>query len=255
MDGNPRLEATIAYLSRLTGQDISADQPIELRSIQRVAFASWARQAQLPLRGSVINSSTKFSVRDLLAEGDALPTGPVPHPTPAPAATPAQGASWGGIGLDIEDVAALPEAEDYRQDAFYADNFSPAEVAYCLMQANVRASFCGIWAAKEAVLKSGLAPASLSRLIDIQIDHDETGRPTHPNCHLSISHTAQTAVAVCVPKAAPALAVPAMPARANIPASPAAAAPGTSRKRIAALLIIAALCEAAVAIFEVWHRH
>jgi phosphopantetheine--protein transferase-like protein len=251
MDGNPRLDATIAYISRLTGQDISADQRIGLRSIQRVALASWARQEHLQVRGSLINSGTPFSVRELLEEGEAVTARPVGDRDPIQAAAPLAGASWGGVGLDIEDVASLPEAEDYREHFFYRDNFSPAEIAHCLLQGNVRASFCGIWAAKEAILKSELKPTTSARLIDIQITYDDSGRPTHPSCYISISHTAHTAVAVCLPKPAPALTKPALPMPASVAqAAPAASPPRRASNIIAALIIIAAICAASVAIFR-----
>jgi phosphopantetheine--protein transferase-like protein len=249
MDGNPRVDAAIAYLSRLTGQNISADQPIGLRSIHRVALASWARKEQLQVRGSLMNSSAPFSIRELLAaEADAAPGPSDGHATPSQEAPPLEGTTWGGIGLDIEDVASLPEAEDYREHFFYRDNFSPAEIAHCLLQANVRASFCGIWAAKEAILKSHMRPAKSTRLIDIQITYEEGGRPTHPNCYVSISHTAHTAVAVCLPKPAPAFAgtVASMPTYLREVPQPASASaspsPRQSRKIIAALFIMAIIC-------------
>jgi len=258
MDGNPGLDATVAYLARLTGQDISADQPIGLRSIHRVALASWARKEQLQVRGSLINSSAPFSIRELLAvDEDTVPARSVGHSAPIHAASTLAVASTGGIGIDIEDVASLPQAEDYREHSFYRDNFSPAEIAHCLLQPHVRASFCGLWAAKEAILKSAPQLTRLTRLIDIEIEHDGAGRPTHPNCYISISHTPHTAVAVCLPK--PALAMVQSPLsipthlQEDLPAAPAATASGKSRKLVAALFIIAAICAACI-ILAVWRK-
>ncbi len=186
----------ITYLSRLTGQTVAMDTPMCLRSVQRAAFASWARQQHLPVRLGVISSSVPFTLRDLLAtDGEAstppaiLP--PVSLPAPGPeTASPA-------VGIDIEDVENMPLTHDYREHAFYRDNFTAAEIAFCIRQANVRASFCGTWAAKEAILKSGRASAPAGHLKGIEILRDDLGRPRHPGCSLSISHTAHSAVALC----------------------------------------------------------
>ena len=123
-----------------------------------------------------------------------------------------------GIGIDIEAVAALPEADDYREAGFYRDTFTPSEIAYCLRQPNVRASFCGTWATKEAILKAGLAPMALSDLRQVEIQRDEDGRPVFPGASLSISHTGDTAVAVCLALSAPKPPPPPLPALA--PAHP-----------------------------------
>lgn len=250
MDGNPKLDAAIDYLSRLTGQDISADQPIGLRSVHRYALASWARQEQLQVRSSLITSGAPFSVRELLADGDALPAHPGNDRAPIQATTPLSQAHWAGIGIDIEEVASLPEAEDYREHHFYRDNFSPAEIAHCLLQKDMRASFCGIWAAKEAILKAELRPAASTRLIDIQIGYNEAGRPTHPGCQISISHTAHTAVAICLPTPASALTKPSLstPAPAPEVLAEAVVARRKSGRIGAALFVIAFICAGAVAI-------
>ena len=106
--------------------------------------------------------------------------------------------SLAGVGIDIEEVERLPEAADHREHPFYRDNFTPAEISYAVMQPNPRASFCGMWAAKEAVLKSGIASAPNGHLGSIEIEHDARGRPGYRGSQLSISHTERTAVAVCI---------------------------------------------------------
>jgi phosphopantetheine--protein transferase-like protein len=204
MDGSPKLDAALAFVSRLTGHDVAVDELLGLRSIQRVALISWARAENVALRGAVIDSGAPFSLRDLLTPTGEVPIAAAARPEAAgPPPVPAFAA--GAIGIDIEDVASLPEAQDYREHPFYRDNFTPAEIGYCLRQGDPRASLCGVWAAKEAVLKTGVAGAALSRLIDIEISRDERGRPGFANCAISISHTGQVAVAVCVPRAPPAM--------------------------------------------------
>jgi phosphopantetheine--protein transferase-like protein len=202
MDGNAGFDAALAYLSRLTGEDVTLNQKLGLRSIQRVALASWARQANIAVRGSLINSGSPFSVRELLTVGGpetALDEPGTEAVSSGAVATPFTGLMQGiGIGIDIEDIGSLPEAADFREHPFYRDNFTPAEISYCVRQSNAAAAFCGTWAAKEAILKGSNAGPSLARLIDIEIVRDSFGRPTHPGFAISISHTPQTAVAMCM---------------------------------------------------------
>lgn len=217
MAGDERLDEVVAYLSRLTGGPVSADGAVHLRSVHRAAFASWARQQAIPVRFAAMAPGAAFSVRDLLGEGGGA--APVQLRRPASAATPDAGPLL-GVGIDIEEVGNLPATDDYREHPFYQGAFTPSEIAYCVRQADARASLCGTWAAKEAVVKSGAASAPPGRLSAIEIGRDAAGRPTFPGCQLSISHTASTAVAVCLagPGPSPARAVPAEEPRAAPPA-------------------------------------
>lgn len=194
------LQQTVStYLSRLTGETLTPDSPLRLRSVQRAALSSWARQQQVSLRFALISSSVPFTVRELLlpADGDAaqvvvIPTTQQVIDTPVLKGTPAN-----RVGVDIEEVDSLPVAFDYREHAFYRDNFTAAEISYCIRQCSVRASLCGLWAAKEAILKAGVASAPQGHLKSIEISHDEEGRPVFTGCSLSISHSARSAIAVC----------------------------------------------------------
>ncbi len=192
------LEQLTAYLSRLIGEPVAIDQPIKLRSVHRAALGSWARKQNIALRLTVISATVPFTVLDLIGETSTVASVAVPSsPVTAPVIDSVQG-TVAGIGIDIEDVENLPVADDYREHPFFQDNFTSAELAYCLRQVNVRASLCGTWAAKEALLKSGRVVADSGFLKKIEITRDAVGRPTFPQCSLSISHTPKTAVAVCV---------------------------------------------------------
>jgi phosphopantetheinyl transferase (holo-ACP synthase) len=185
-----------AYLSRLTGETVSAGAAVRLRSVQRAAFAAWARKQAPGLRLSAITAGEPFVIGDLfVAEGEPA------RAMAAPVAALVDSA--GGIGIDIEEVAALPEADDYRAHAFYQENFSAEELAHCIRQTDVRASLCGIWAAKEAAIKAGLFGWDAGRLGHVVIGRDAAGRPTVAGGQLSISHTATTAVAVCLVQVPP----------------------------------------------------
>jgi 4'-phosphopantetheinyl transferase superfamily len=56
-------------------------------------------------------------------------------------------------GVDIEMVVSLPVVADYWSDAFYCATFTPAEIAYCLLQDQPLVHFAAHWCAKEALKK------------------------------------------------------------------------------------------------------
>ena len=127
---------------------------------------------------------------------------------PVNAALPAHDAL--AIGLDIESADNLPSAADPWAEPFYVENFTGAEIAWCLRQPDPRLSFCGLWSAKEAVLKCGQEFAGL-RPVEIEILHDPRGRPMlrplrlsqaarTTDWVLSISQAGRMGVAVCVKK-------------------------------------------------------
>jgi hypothetical protein len=101
-----------------------------------------------------------------------------------------------GLGLEIENIAALPDAEDYSLHEFYRANFRPSEIANCIRQPAVKAAFQGLLAAKRAIIKSGAASDSPDGPRSVEIGFDGEGRPTYPGCLLSISDTGTIAAAV-----------------------------------------------------------
>lgn len=108
-----------------------------------------------------------------------------------------------GIGIEIETLANLPDAENYAEHEFYRDNFAASEIAYCLQQPSAKAAFGGLMAAKKAILKAGAAEGSSEGLSRIEIVPDGEGKPIYPGCLLSTSHTDATALAVCLWQARP----------------------------------------------------
>src|ERR1700736_2924637 len=103
-----------------------------------------------------------------------------------------------GLGLEIENIAALPDAEDYALHEFYRANFTPSEIAYCINQFAVKAAFQGLLAAKRAIVKSGAASDSPDGPRSVEIGFEDDGRPTYPGCLLSISDTGTIGAAVCL---------------------------------------------------------
>ncbi|HTI91487.1 MAG TPA: 4'-phosphopantetheinyl transferase superfamily protein [Puia sp.] len=107
------------------------------------------------------------------------------------------GTKAAGIGVDIEEIAALPRATDFRKEEFYKMNFTPGEMAYCILQPDPVASFAGLFAAKEAMIKADGANRSKA-FNTLEIDHSPEGKPLHPDYALSISHAGGMALAVAV---------------------------------------------------------
>jgi phosphopantetheine--protein transferase-like protein len=101
------------------------------------------------------------------------------------------------IGIDIENIDSLPKTNDFRNEGFYTDNFSEKEISYCILQPNAYASFAGLFAAKEAIVKANNQYKN-SKFNQLVITHNAQGKPTFEGVNISISHTNDSAVAVAV---------------------------------------------------------
>ncbi len=103
-----------------------------------------------------------------------------------------------GLGLEIANIAALPDAEDYSLHEFYRAHFTPSEISFCIRQPAAKVAFQGLLAAKRAIIKSGAASNSPDGPRSVEIGFDGDGKPTYPGCLLSISDTGTIAAAVCL---------------------------------------------------------
>ena len=108
-----------------------------------------------------------------------------------------------GLGVDIIEVKRFDAFENNRDDRFLSDNFSPEELDYCFSFKNPAPHLAGTFAAKEAVFKT-LGQDNLA-LSSIEIKRNKKGQLTvwiKQNCDqsvlVSISHTAETAVAIAI---------------------------------------------------------
>ena len=113
-----------------------------------------------------------------------------------------------GLGMDMQEIASLPNADDYREHAFYSGNFTPQELATAVLRPNPRAHLCGLFCAKEAAKKSHRALLDV-RMSDLSVLPDETGRPVLRVADtvaaaaglrflVSITHTETVAAATCI---------------------------------------------------------
>lgn len=115
------------------------------------------------------------------------------------------------VGLDVEDIQALPAAKDYWEHEFYRGSFAASEIAYAVLEAEPRVHFAGFWCAKEALRKCDAAYAEVE-FARVAVAHDPGGKPyltlgaenglpgrfdRLPHA-VSIAHTAEVATAVVV---------------------------------------------------------
>lgn len=132
------------------------------------------------------------------------------------------------VGVDVQDVRALPMAADYWEHEFYTGMFANSEIAYAVVQTEPRIHLAGFWCAKEALRKCDPSFLKID-FASIAVAHEETGRPyllwqtpagplRLPHA-LSLSHTGELATAtVIVAKLAPGgTLIPATPQPAESP--------------------------------------
>ncbi|HUB64109.1 MAG TPA: 4'-phosphopantetheinyl transferase superfamily protein [Methylocella sp.] len=141
-----------------------------------------------------MTNPARFTINSLL-EGKGAPA--------ASDGNPSGGAVEGphgsmGLGLEIENIEALPDTVDYARHEFYLANFAASEIAYCGKQAEPKTAFQGLLAAKRAVLKSRSMNNPADGLRTVEISFDSEGRPAYPGCLLSISQTGTIAAAICL---------------------------------------------------------
>ena len=233
-----KIKEIISVFTRIPAEQIGPATPID-RSVMKSSILLHRMYARLAEEGVVIENYQGIkNFGDLLRKtgGNGMATADRPSDGQATgqangqvteavfsaavtAASPVAGAyPEGGIGIDIEEVASLPRTNDYRKDAFYKMNFAATEIAYCILQPEPYASFAGLFAAKEAIVKAdgGFRGRGFHTIV---IGHTPEGKPVHPAFHLSISHAGNMAVAVAVPslrsagdqQGAPAVAQEALP--------------------------------------------
>jgi holo-[acyl-carrier protein] synthase len=201
-----KVRAIIADFIRIPPQQITDATPIGRSAVGSsiLVHRMFARLAAEGLTVANYNSVRVFgdvwpsTANPQSTTASSQPT--TPNPQPAAASTrPAQTATnnSAGIGLDIESIDALPKTNDFRTDEFYKQNFTPREMAYCILQPDPYASFAGLFAAKEAIVKAG-GPSGERGFNSIEITHNPEGRPLYPGFELSLAHAAGTAVAVAL---------------------------------------------------------
>ena len=200
--------------------------------------------------------------------GTSPEAAPVQDLQPLAVAVAQPGAALHGVhvGIDVETIAALPEASDYWEHDFYKSTFSPREIAYALLQPSPRATFAGQWCAKEALRKANPALAN-AEWTSLEVVHDPSGKPqmtvdgTPAFGALSVSHSADVAVAVFV-AADSAVQPPTPEPQGTVNTSPepqgtvntSSAAPARGGRKAYALALLALLVAVAALVVALLHR-
>lgn len=213
MAEHAELRRVVAEFLGVDAASIGSDIPLGLSSSLARARLDATLRRQLGIKCAAVYTARRFGELEaavLGANGAALE--PVAQPGRAPAteqppraAEPLAGVPGAALrcGVDIVEIAELPEAGDYWEHDLYRHAFSDAEIAYCSTQPNPREHFAARWAAKEAIKKlSGRYLAA--ELKDLEILPAADGAPgarwlgTLLPIALSLSHTRSAAVAVAL---------------------------------------------------------
>ncbi len=105
------------------------------------------------------------------------------------------------VGVDIVSVERIKEVVERWGERFLTRAFSPEELAIARERrsGSLYQYLAGRFAVKEAIIKTLDSPVSLR---EISVVREESGRPVvvfpEGNFEVSISHTRDYAVAVCV---------------------------------------------------------
>jgi phosphopantetheinyl transferase (holo-ACP synthase) len=189
-----KIKEIVSVFIKVPPEQIGAGTPIGRAALQS-SILLHRMYARLGEEGVVVSDYAEIKVfGDLMRRqggADASVSVAAAHVYPGePAGAP-------GIGIDIEEIAALPRVADLRMESFYVQNFTPGEISYCILQADPYASLAGLWAAKEAIVKAD-GQYRNRPFQTIEIGHSGDGKPVFPGFGLSISHSGGMAVAAAV---------------------------------------------------------
>ncbi len=104
------------------------------------------------------------------------------------------------VGTDIIEIDGFRQKPLEKNKTFYESIFSKSELKHCKKYSDPYPHFAGLFAAKEAVIKSFIRPLGMR---DIEIFWNAYGKPLIKihnkkinNLKISISHSNQVALAV-----------------------------------------------------------
>jgi holo-[acyl-carrier protein] synthase len=119
-----------------------------------------------------------------------------------------------GTGVDITEVPRIKAAVERFGRRFLSRVFTPDEVRYCMSRPNAAERLAARFAAKEAAMKAiGTGLRHGVTWQDVEVVREPGGRPTlqltgkaaefaarmgYRNCHLSLTHTAEQAMAFVI---------------------------------------------------------
>jgi len=187
MDGNQLNEERSEFLSRLLDRCVDWHDDLKLTSGQKARYFAWCEENGVEyLIGNDVNKESS-NIRDSSAKPS---TGQVNN---------TNGGVITAIGTDIQQISEL-FPQDFsapKTDETLTSIFSLQELSYAESSEDIRQTLTGMFAAKEAMIKSYPDYANRN-LSDIEILHQSNGAPTHDGFQLSISHSGDYALAVAI---------------------------------------------------------
>ena len=202
-----KIKNTLSIFLKLAPAQINTTTVID-RSAVSSSILLHRMYAKLAAEGFVVSDYQNLrTLGDLLQRLNGTPALPTTAAngtagqqtdTVTPAGRATQAADNRGIGIDIEMINAIPLTNDFREDSFYTMNFATKEIAHCILQPNPYASFAGLFAAKEAMVKADNSLLN-QPFKDIPVLHLSSGKPWNEHFNISVSHTDTMAVAVALP--------------------------------------------------------
>ena len=166
----------VEYIDKLTG--IAGVQFKDLTSAQKARVISWARSNSIELDVSPVSAkhnidSTSMVIPQSKSEASSI-----------------------NIGLDAQHKLELFPAEipDLKSNIELLNIFTLAEIVFAESKVDPLLHLTGIFASKEAYMKA--TSCQIDDLSQIEISHDDMGRPMIDGCSLSISYSQETAYAV-----------------------------------------------------------
>jgi phosphopantetheine--protein transferase-like protein len=245
MDIQTILRQTVAEFFQIAPEQVSGDLDFRGRMSGSVARARLdaAIQQRLKIICPQVHTAQTYAEleaavlgKPLAATAIAVPATSSGDPQRSASATAAvgPGAAMENVacGIDLESPEQFPVEADYWESEFYRANFSRAEIAYCLVQADPSQHFAARWCAKESLKKCDAQYLSLE-MNRIEVVLDESGRPAlhlrstegHTSTRLpvavSLTHLGSLAAAVVVKVDA---------AKGPAPASPSVSDAGTAQE-------------------------
>jgi phosphopantetheine--protein transferase-like protein len=195
--GGKLKEGSKKYLTILLNRAVDEYTPITLTSAQKSRFHSWLIEKQIKFDDSKLIK--QFTLDELFDSSNGSYAGPSTKSDAAPGSLHgADLVSTGMVGVDMQSIDEMfPEALpcDLKSDQALSTIFTLKELSYAASKDNPRQTLTGIFAAKEAVLK---ASSFVRNLNEIEILPDQNGRPICASHNLSISHSAEYAIAIAV---------------------------------------------------------
>ena len=182
-DGRDWPQEALDLYRNLAGND--KEETVDLNSLssaKRARFIAFCRQQGIDLSQPLKLASETASPK-LISNNNVSPP------------------SFCSVGIDLIFVKELfPEApQDLKSDKSMSEIFSLQELAYAETKTDPLQTLAGIFALKEAVVKTGQVPEWLSaNFRELEVLHDEKGIPSINGFAVSISHCNGLAIAMAI---------------------------------------------------------